>query len=724
MSGRAFPCTLLQARLWSLSRKGGPKGLNVAMRWRVDGPLPHATAEAALQTLIQRHEILRTAFREIDGELSQVVLSQVPARLREVDLSFLPADGQAARAKEIAKAEALEPIDPGQAPLMRATLLRCGPERSILLLTFHAMAVDGWSTGLLANEFRAIAQAIDAGTTPDLSEPELQFADYALWEKELLASDALDEARTYWQRRLHNATGTEVPTDHRPPGRRSRASHIRSILLPDDLSRAIEGFGRQKSVTLYSLAAAALALMLYRVTRDPEIVIGSQVANREDPAAENLVGPTVNSVTLCLPIDETAGLHAFASSVADVVQDALKHQRLPFEIAEGFARHRNGMPLHAINLVVHRSYSGTAETERETAGSFNLVSLPSYSSGTEWPLNFYMISRDEGWRLSCEADADLYDAETVQGLLEAWRLCFAALATSPDSRLSDCVALQAVSPRPGGSGTPIPLHNPARQVVRFHEGGSKTPVIMLNNISVYYPLARELGEDRPFIDIQLYHPTGPIELPPHDFETFAAYAVRLIRWAQPKGPYVLGGHCVYGVLAFEAARQLRSMGEEVLLVAVFDSWAPGYRETMSARDKKLRQRQLRMYGYGKRIGQYQRSEIGLDEIVRKPILRRLGLLAPEEPVQGTRPGEWFDDYLRAAAARYRPPPYDASVILFRSEEPLRGRLFDDCMGWAPLVSGPFDKVDVSSNHQNMFRDQYAEQIATVMRSALAKKEDA
>src|SRR4051812_10940753 len=181
----AFPCTPLQERLWSLHAKGGPQGLNVAMRWLVTGSLSHAAAQGALQALIQRHEILRTGFRAIDGRLAQIISPACPFKLRDIDLSFLSGDEATARAEEIARTEALEPIDPGQAPLMRATLLRFGPDRAVLLLTFHAMAVDGWSTGLLVNEFRAAAHAIDTGAAPDISEPEIQFADYALWEKEL-----------------------------------------------------------------------------------------------------------------------------------------------------------------------------------------------------------------------------------------------------------------------------------------------------------------------------------------------------------------------------------------------------------------------------------------------------------------------------------------------------------------------------------------------------------
>lgn len=726
----AFPCTLLQGRFWAQQRKVGPQGLNIAMRWLVQGSLSHAAAEGALRALVERHEILRTGFRETGGKIEQVVWPSCALKLNDIDLSTLAPAEREVRAEEIARAEAAEAIDPGRAPLLRASLLRLASDRAVLLLTFHSLVADGWSTGLILRQFHAAAEAIEAGGAPDASAPELQFADYALWEKELLASDALDEARAFWLRRLRDAVGTEVPPDRRPDGGGTgERSHITSLLLPDELGRAIDGFARRHNLTLYGLAVAGLALMLHRVTAETEIVIGSQVANREEPESEELVGPTVNSITLCLPVDKEAMLRAFVDAAAETVQEALRHQRLPFEIAEAFAIRRDGRPLHAVNLVMHRSYSGTAETEQGTASHFSLVSLPSYSSGTQWPLNFFMIGRDEGWRLSCEADADLFDPATAQTLLDAWRRCLEVLATSPDElRLADCPALQeivprtAAAPRPArprsaGAGEPIPVHDPARQVARFHEGGSRTPMVVFNNRSVYYQLARQLGEDRPFVDILLYHQDGPLDLKGYAFEDFAAYAVRLVRWARPHGPYILGGHCVYGVLAFEAARQLRRMGETVALVSLFDSWAPGYRETMSRFDRMLRRQQLRLHRYGERFARFRRGEVGMADMVTRPILYHLGLLGAEAgPERQALPGEWFDDLLYNAVTHYRPEPYDGEVVLFRSREPLRGRLFDERMGWAPLVSGNFRKIEIGSGHFDMFRERPAAEIASFLRA--------
>lgn len=724
-----YPCTLLQEHLWTRHKLQGPSGFNVAMRWAVIGDLSRLAAEGALQSLIRRHEILRTSFREIDGKLEQVVWPASMVKLLDVDLSFLPPAERAVRAEQMARAEALDPMDPRRAPLVRATLLRFGPGRGELLLTLHAMVADGWSTGVLIGEFEAAARAIDAGTPPDASEPELQFVDYALWQHELLASNALDDARAFWRRQLAGVVGTQVLPDHRPASSNRDRSSIASLLLPATVSDAIDAFGRQHGTTRFATAAAGLALMLHRVTGERQIVIGSQVANREEPAAESLVGPTVNSITLCLPVAADGSLRDLATTTAGIVQSALQHQRLPFEIAQGFAAGGEDRPLHAVNLVVHRSYSGTTETGTGIPGRFSLVSLPSYPAGPAWDLNFYLIGRDEGWRLSCEANADLFDPDSVQGLLQSWQECLHGLATTPDRRLADCswlsgIAMRALPAPPKLAAPAAQRHepiafddDPGRHVVRFHEAGTRTPMTVLNNRSVYYPLARELGEDRPFADIQLYHPSSLWDAKALRFEDLAARAVRLIRAVQPKGPYILGGHCVYGTLAFEAARQLRTMGETTKLVVLFDSWAPGYREDMSQLDRRLRQLKIDTVEHKKRLEQYRKGEVGLDAIVRKPILRRLGLLAPE-PATEKSPDLMLDDAVTDAAKTYRPEPYDGDVVLFRSQETLRGRLFDDLMGWAPLVSGSLVKVEVESAHQDMFRDRPARAIAADLRARL------
>lgn len=723
----AFPCTLAQQRIWTASKRPGAEAHNVAMRWLVHGRLPHAIVEETFNLLMRRHEILRTGFREVDGNLAQIVWPEPTLRVREIDLVFMSEHEKLVRAEEIARVEARQPMDLRAAPLLRATVLRFDPERSALLLTLHSIVADGWSVGILIREFQAVAAALANGAEPELPPLELQFADYALWERETLASGALDESRAYWRRRLRRALPTQVAPDRPRSSASPRPSRIGSQLLPAALSQEIESFAREHGATPYGLAAAALAATLHRVTGQTQIAIGSQVANREDPLTESLVGPLVNSITLRFDVDDSLTKVAFVRQATESIQEALAHQRLPAEAVY------SGRPAQCINLVVQRAYSDVSASH-EDGQPFQLIAVPSLAIGALWDLNFFMIRRAEGWRISCEADTDLYDEASVDVLLSHWRAGLDALVQAPDERLSDCEILRRIPARalearqPFAPSVRIPPRwksrreltpiDPSRLVVRFNEGGTRTPVIALNNRSVYFPLAQKLGTDRPFIDIQLYHPDGPFDLPRRAFEDFAADAVRLIRWAQPKGPYILCGHCVFGSLAFEAARQLQREGEEISLVALFDSWAPGYRETMRLHDRWLRVLQLRINAYASRIRQFRKGELGVRDIVWLPILRRLGM-GPRRPPKTPLVGSWFDICLREAFTEYRPNPYDGDVVVMRSDEAMRGRLFDARMGWGPLVAGELRHVDVHGLHLDMFRAPCVDEVADAMAAFLA-----
>ena len=463
---------------------------------------------------------------------------------------------------------------------------------------------DGWSIGLLVSEFQAAARAIEAGASADGAAPELQVADYALWERELLASGALEESRQYWQRKLRGVAGTVVPADHEPTDRRGSHGDIVSLLLPPGLSEAVDDFASRHSFTLYGLAVAALALLLHRLTGKAKIVIGSQVRAPRGAGGRDAGGSDrqLDHRSACrwtarFLFSPSRGWRPTRCRKRCITSDC--PSRWP-------PRPCRTAPASACTPSISSSIAPTRARCKPSAerGSFSLLSLPSFSSGTPWDLNFFLIWRDEGWRMSCEADGDLYDDATVKGLLEGWRDLprgagdLARPARWPTVRRcadiptraedqGDRSAVDWASGRPD-IASPFPCMIPRNRSCASTRTAARTPMIAINNRSVYYQLARAMGPDRPFIDIQTYHPDGPLDLSGYSFEDFATYAVRLIRSAQPNGPYLLGGHCVYGALAFEAARQLQRMGEKIELVCLFDTWAPGYRGTMSRKNQERR----------------------------------------------------------------------------------------------------------------------------------------
>ncbi len=726
-----FPSSQIQQRLW-LEKESVRQAHNAAFRWRLDGPIKPATVQAALNVLAERHEVLRTSFAEIDGKLEQIVAPRANIELSLFDLGLLSDQERRERAESIGREEARQPFDLAAPPLMRASLIQLGKDKAILHLTFHAMIADGWSVGVLIREFGTIAAAMETGADHALAEPDLQYGDYAMWQRAMLDENALQAERTYWTRQMADMPAFDVQPDAKRAADGATESEIRSVLLPAPLDSAIDQFCRRHGHTRFAIAAAGLAIALHRVTGRFEIVLGTQVAGRDDAMAEAIVGPLMNTLPLRLPVDLGATPLQQVQRASETIREALAHQRLPFEQMPGVAAaSARGTPLYSVNLIVQNAYIDSGQAGDSRYGAIEIVSLPSYSCGALWDLSFFMVGRTEGWRISCEANSDLFERAAVDHFLAMWQASMEAIVHEHDATMSAIDRIVEMPPRRRLAA--LPIRSPARgqalrkqrsledRIVRINPHGRLTPVIALNNHSVYHHVAKRLGDNRPFIDLQFFDPDGERDLPRRAFEDFAADAVRLIRLAQPKGPYVLSGLCVYGVIAFETARQLQQEGEEVRLVAIFDAWAPGYRETMPFHDRILRRLQLRFSEDLKRMRQHARGELPfVDAYYVNRILRYAKLIAPA-PMGTPKISEWFDEALRCASLDYRPKPYDGDVVVFRSEEPLTGRLFDRALGWGALIKRHVPVHDVPGAHVEMFRPDGARIIGEVMNAYLGSE---
>ena len=251
------------------------------------------------------------------------------------------------------------------------------------------------------------------------------------------------------------------------------------------------------------------------------------------------------------------------------------------------------------------------------------------------------------------------------------------------------------------------------QVVEIQGSGHKAPVFVLNNTAVLFPLARALGDERPVYALQLCPATTPIELPPRDFRDLARDVVDLIRSTRPHGPYVLMGLCVFGALALEAAQQLRAAGETVELVVLNDTWAPGHVESLSERRQRRRKILKRAHNVSLDLRRVANGQARLSEFLAAfTILRRfgavdagirLGLLDPDATETVMRAeNRWYTDYLLNARQRYQPGDYAGDVLVFRCEETLNGRYFDDTLGWRTIVRGRLHVMDCPGMHAEMY----------------------
>ncbi|CAN7434188.1 condensation domain-containing protein [Bosea sp. LjRoot237] len=708
-------CSSAQERYWEIdARDPGTPALNIAVKWRVRGHLDASLAQDAFQAILDRHESLRTAIRLEDGRLVQAIAEHAAFKLPEIDLSGLPEADRTREADRIAQGEACARFDLGEAPLLRATLLRKSRAEAVILVVAHHIVSDGWSMGIIARDFVAAYQALGRGREPVLAELPLQYSDFAEGSLDGMAGGGLAREETYWQRQLADLPLVEVAGDRQRPATRSTNGASLSRLLPRALTSGLADLARREGTTFFSAAYAVLLTLLRQRTGASDIVLSTQIANRDDVELEAIVGPFVNTLVLRTKVSEEQSFLDLCQAARDTFEDAIDHHQWPFGklVALLPGNGDASRPPISVNFIVQRAFIGELAND-----SFQLSGIPSPLPGALYDLNFILVEREEGWRLTCEYHRDLYDEATASELAAQFESLAEALVANPTAKL----------PRPAPTSLPIasPLWLPATPVAPpvidatalrrtwLQQAGTQPTLFALNhtahNLRLYRPLSRELGPDQPFAALQLLDPLVNGAAPTSIEQLAAAYCEAIIA-TKPTGHYRLAGFCRSGVIALEVARQLVASGKQVDLVVLIDCWAPGYflRQPYSAR---LRFRLRRAGRFAKRFWQagprsfVTRMSFWLQSTAAVRQAKRLLFWRPAEEAADEADFWRTTDELEALIQRYALPSYDGRVLVFRSGAIPPGWPPDATLGWGShLAPGtPCFAVD-GEGHEGAFSE--------------------
>ncbi|WP_434056901.1 non-ribosomal peptide synthase/polyketide synthase [Bradyrhizobium tunisiense] len=323
------PLSFAQSRLWFLWRMDpGSAAYNISATLRVRGQLQPRALRQAFDALVARHTAFRTVFRQ-EGEVAeQFIGDPQPVALRHVTLD---GDDREGRARLLARQEASLPFDLESGPLMRAALLTLNEDDHFLVVSLHHIVTDGWSMGVLVDEFWTLYAAFACGETPALPEPEIEYADYAEWQR--LWMSAVDGARQvdYWTKRLADPAVLQLPFDRSRPAVPDLAGAARRIPLDPALADGLRALARRHRTTLFVVMLASFKLLLYRYTGQSDINIGVPVANRHRDETRNVIGLFVNTQVLRTRIDGRAPIGAFIAAVHSATVEAQENQDLPFE---------------------------------------------------------------------------------------------------------------------------------------------------------------------------------------------------------------------------------------------------------------------------------------------------------------------------------------------------------------------------------------------------------
>jgi acyl carrier protein len=298
--GPKLPLSFAQQRLWFLDRlQPGNPAYNSPAPVRLKGAIDVTALERSFQAVINRHEALRTTFSAVEGRPIQLIIPSPTFALSVIDLQHFPQSQREAEAMQLAAEEAQQPFDLANWQLMRVTLLHLGDTEVILLLTIHHIVADGWSLGVLVRFMATLYEAFCTGKPSPLPELSIQYADYAVWQRNWLSGEVLEEKLAYWKQHL----GNHLPVLQLPAKQpRAAVSTYRAALQPfqlsPNLSAALNKLSSQQNVTLFMTLLAALETLLYRSTNQDDMVVETDLANRTQLETEALIGFFVNILLL------------------------------------------------------------------------------------------------------------------------------------------------------------------------------------------------------------------------------------------------------------------------------------------------------------------------------------------------------------------------------------------------------------------------------------------
>ncbi|MDV7390846.1 condensation domain-containing protein, partial [Arthrospira platensis SPKY1] len=484
-----LPLSFAQQRLWFLDQfESGTALYNVPTAVRLSGVLDVRALERALNTIIARHEVLRTSYTAVDGRAQQIIhpYAVIVANfaLPIINLQNLPAADQEARVDELAADDARRPYDLSQAPLLRATLLRLEAKDHVLLLNLHHIVSDGWSIGVLIKEIAVLyaTYAADPTAVSPLPDLPVQYVDYAHWQREWLQSGVLERQLTYWEQQLSSAPPIlELPTDRpRPPVQTQNGARLITT-LPATLSANVKALSHAESATLFMTLLAAFKTLLYRYSGQDDISVGTPIAGRNRPEIEGLIGFFVNTLVLRSDLSGQNGRGApsFRELVRRVRTAALAaydNQDVPFEMLVDKLQPQRDMSHTPLFQVMFTLQDAPVEALQMPGLTFSPVNA---DSGTaKFDLLLTVAERSDGFKCVFEYNTDLFNADTIGRLAGHFETLLAGIVANPDQPID---RLPLITPTETWrllmkwNATAVPYPHDQTIVQRFEAQVARTP---------------------------------------------------------------------------------------------------------------------------------------------------------------------------------------------------------------------------------------------------------
>ncbi|WJM89444.1 non-ribosomal peptide synthase/polyketide synthase [Pseudomonas brenneri] len=429
--------------LWQLDPQSGAYNLPSAVRLK--GRLDELALEQAFASLVERHEALRTVFRQLPDESLQQVPASAPLIVEREDFSILPEDERERRVRSEAQEQSMQPFDLAAGPLLRVKLIKLDAEQHVLLLTLHHIVSDGWSMSIIIDEFVRFYDAHRRGQALSLEPLPIQYADYALWQRRWMEAGEQERQLAYWQEQLGDEHPVlELPTDFPRPAVASHQGSRYEFDLPTALADELRQFARQQNVSLFTVLLAAFNILLYRYTGQTDLRVGVPIANRNRLEVEGLIGLFVNTQVIRARFDEQTLVAGLLQDLKEVVNAAQAHQDLPFERlvdALKLERSLSHTPLFQV-MYNHQPEVADIETLQLSSG-LSLSRLEWDSRTTQFDLTLDTYEKGGTLKAALTFASDLFVQATVERMAGHWLKVLNEIVADSARRVSELPVLDA-----------------------------------------------------------------------------------------------------------------------------------------------------------------------------------------------------------------------------------------------------------------------------------------
>lgn len=431
------PLSYAQELLWLLDQLNPNMSVySVPRAMRIRGPLDVGILRRVLDTIVARHEVLRTTFVLVNDQPVQKIAATGTVEWRQADLRALPAEEQEREVQRLLTEEARRPFDLGRDPMFRATLLALGEQDHALYLGTHHIASDGWSKSVLFAELRALYEAFTAGRPSPLPEPPIQYADFALWQREQLREEVMAKQLAYWKQQLAGAPALlDLPTDYpRPTVQTFRGSFVR-LVFPKPLADAFKALGQKEGTTLFMTLLAAFDAFMARYTGQTDLVFGTPIAGRNRPEFEPLLGYFTNTLTLRSDVSGNPTFRELLQRVKHMALAAYEHQDLPFEKLIVELKPERDLSYSPVFQVLF-SVGHVGAMVPELPG-LQVEPIALDRGITKFDLTVGITDRDDGLAVAFEYNTDLFGGATIGRMMAGFRTLLEGIVADPDCRVND-----------------------------------------------------------------------------------------------------------------------------------------------------------------------------------------------------------------------------------------------------------------------------------------------